>query len=781
MSTKTNTKDNDDITSNDVNDVKLKSKDDLNKSLVEAAISGNVESVRTLLAQGAEIEYKHGEGQATAFHQAARGGHDNIIKLFISHGQDVNICNKYDSTPLMLAALGGHLSTVKLLHSLGAMLDLQNRLGNTALIIAGYNGHLELVAELLMVGADAGVQLPDGRTAEQMAKHKGHSDVATLLQAWTNHQNINKILIKCAEQGNERLVKLLISCGADILSTDQEEDGNTGYHLAAENGHVKVVKAFLEHGLDVNIRGRFGRTALMKAACSDKLGVVCELLERGADATLQDQMGKTVLKWAETGAMKLVLNTKNIQPDDPSIEEVLLVATENGNAKMVSRLLEAKVNPDLYKNGAGETALLIAARIKRDDIVKKLLTHRLSIYDQTSIELKVGNIHNYALSEYCNMNNFKEREACKFHLVEDKDGVTLLEAIVVLKLVKEQEQVIDILTKIDKNIFKDPTDSQFRITEELKKSMPTSEGLRDIIESHNSRYFWSNGKKWFMIFLSFLTMLTTLFFFSTDVFTDLLFSIGWMDVNARTISNVDQINSCKTKFNEQFLNVTESCQNDLEFEGCKTALQKSLEILEENDCRNGTRFDNSEEPRLIFRISLAPILLSILMAVITWVVLEWGHWNRTSIFRLPLPLFTVPYQFYCDCNWFATFTRSDGDDSVEKRKKYEQDKEFWRKKLDFHATIVNLSKIVESAVESGFQFFFQTVFSLPSFILSVTANAGHSWTKLINWTTISIIMSFTSFSMAYYTIRLVLNENMYFFIYTFFLNVEMLIIGSFYF
>ena len=53
-------------------------------------------------------------------------------------------------------------------------------------------------------------------------------------------------------------------------------------------------------------------------------------------------------------------------------------------------------------------------------------------------------------------------------------------------------------------------------------------------------------------------------------------------------------------------------------------------------------------------------------------------------------------------------------------------------------------------LESGFQFFFQTVFIVPSFILQETSK---SWTQLVNWRTASIVLSFASFAMTYFTIR----------------------------
>ena len=51
-----------------------------------------------------------------------------------------------------------------------------------------------------------------------------------------------------------------------------------------------------------------------------------------------------------------------------------------------------------------------------------------------------------------------------------------------------------------------------------------------------------------------------------------------------------------------------------------------------------------------------------------------------------------------------------------------------------------------------FQFFFQTVFILPSLVKSVTGT-GTDWEDLINAKTLSILMSFVSFAWSFYSIR----------------------------
>ena len=84
---------------------------------------------------------------------------------------------------------------------------------------------------------------------------------------------------------------------------------------------------------------------------------------------------------------------------------------------------------------------------------------------------------------------------------------------------------------------------------------------------------------------------------------------------------------------------------------------------------------------------------------------------------------------------------------------------FCMERLDDNDQIVNLSLIIESSVEASFQFFFQTVYVLPTLILSFTDVSGTSdWKDLFNWNIFSIVLSFASFAWAFYVIRSQNNE-----------------------
>ena len=90
----------------------------------------------------------------------------------------------------------------------------------------------------------------------------------------------NSEYLEAAKRGDLQTVLTLLNSGADILC---KKYGNSGLHLAAQNGRDEVVKALLDRGLDVNTRGQYDMTPLMDAASSGHESTFNILLEAGAD------------------------------------------------------------------------------------------------------------------------------------------------------------------------------------------------------------------------------------------------------------------------------------------------------------------------------------------------------------------------------------------------------------------------------------------------------------------------------------------------------------------
>jgi ankyrin repeat protein len=151
--------------------------------LIQAAKDGNLSTVQTLLAQGADINAK-GKYGTTALMDAVRKGHTKIVEVLLANGADVNAKDdKLGSTALMSAAMKGHTETVEALLAKGADVNAKDKDGFTALTFAAFSGNTKTVEVLLAQGADVDAKDKDGETALMLATQMGHTEIAEALSA----------------------------------------------------------------------------------------------------------------------------------------------------------------------------------------------------------------------------------------------------------------------------------------------------------------------------------------------------------------------------------------------------------------------------------------------------------------------------------------------------------------------------------------------------------------------------------------------------------------------
>ena len=91
----------------------------INEKLLEAVKSNEIEEVKKLIKEGADVNVVDKNG-ATALHKASYWDHSEIVKMLIEAGANVNVVNKYGITALHLASLLGHSEIVKILKEAGA-------------------------------------------------------------------------------------------------------------------------------------------------------------------------------------------------------------------------------------------------------------------------------------------------------------------------------------------------------------------------------------------------------------------------------------------------------------------------------------------------------------------------------------------------------------------------------------------------------------------------------------------------------------------------------------
>ncbi len=103
------------------------------RSLQAAVVANDLESVKILLAEGADVDEKEAASGSTPLITAALFGNADIAKVLIDAGANINAKNNDGSTALHTAAFLCHPEVLKLLLAHGADKSIRNNGGSTAL------------------------------------------------------------------------------------------------------------------------------------------------------------------------------------------------------------------------------------------------------------------------------------------------------------------------------------------------------------------------------------------------------------------------------------------------------------------------------------------------------------------------------------------------------------------------------------------------------------------------------------------------------------------------
>ncbi|MCC7058612.1 MAG: ankyrin repeat domain-containing protein [Burkholderiaceae bacterium] len=119
-------------------------------ALMLAAIRGNPDSVKLLLARGAQVN----RPGWTPLHYAATGGNLEVLRLLLDHDAYIDAQSPNRTTPLMMAARHDRPDAVRLLVEGGADPGARNEAGMDAADYMQRNGKAELAAWLRERSAD---------------------------------------------------------------------------------------------------------------------------------------------------------------------------------------------------------------------------------------------------------------------------------------------------------------------------------------------------------------------------------------------------------------------------------------------------------------------------------------------------------------------------------------------------------------------------------------------------------------------------------------------------
>ena len=296
--------------------------------MIEAARSGDTETIKQLLSKGANINAPEPDSGDTPLLAAIDKGQWAAAELLLRHRPDLSVEDKNNNSPLYLAVSRGDaaLPMVNSLLKAGANTELGpskgDNAGATPLYIAcaiAANGCIE---SLLRHGASATKQLSNGGTPLHTA----------------------------AIAGDQRTIDLLCAAGGNVSALN--DDQRTPLHNCGITGNAVAAAALIEHGAAVDDTDAEGCTPLMRAVMKNHPEVAQVLLNHGADPDVIFQTGENPLYPLFVAAIS----------GYDEIVRILLDKGANVTAKvggMPSPLDAAK------QNGHEVSAKLIAAAIKR--------------------------------------------------------------------------------------------------------------------------------------------------------------------------------------------------------------------------------------------------------------------------------------------------------------------------------------------------------------------------------------------------------------------------------
>ncbi|XP_068955651.1 transient receptor potential cation channel subfamily A member 1 [Petaurus breviceps papuanus] len=358
-----------------------------------AVQSGDLEMIKICLANGAQIKLEE-NGKCTALHFAATQGATEIVKLMISSysGSDdiINTVDGNNETLLHRVALFDHHELAEYLISMGANINSTDFEGRSPLLLATSSASWNVVNLLLSKGADIGIKDYFGRNFLHLTVLQP-CGLKHLKPEFLQMQHIKNLVMDedidgctplhyACSQGVPLSVNNLLCL--DVSICIKSKDNKSPLHFAANYGRINTCQRLVRDMTDtrlLNEGDQNGMTPLHLAAKNGHDKVVKFLLKKGA-LFLSDHNGWTALHHASMGGytqtMKIILDT-NVKCTDHVDEEgntALHYAAREGHAKAVALLLDHDAEIRMNKQSA--TFLHDAIHNRRKEVVITTITSK---------------------------------------------------------------------------------------------------------------------------------------------------------------------------------------------------------------------------------------------------------------------------------------------------------------------------------------------------------------------------------------------------------------------
>ncbi|XP_017151772.1 NF-kappa-B inhibitor cactus [Drosophila miranda] len=202
------------------------------------------------------------------------------------NNSSINIINAWEQfyqqnddgdTPLHLACISGYVDVVAALIRMAphpCLLNIQNDVAQTPLHLAALTAQPNIMRMLLLAGAEPTVRDRHGNTALHLSCIAGEKQCVRALTEKFGATEIHEAHRQYGHRSNDKAVSSLSYARLPADLEIRNYDGERCVHLAAEAGHIDILRILVSHGADINAReGKSGRTPLHIAieGCNEDL------------------------------------------------------------------------------------------------------------------------------------------------------------------------------------------------------------------------------------------------------------------------------------------------------------------------------------------------------------------------------------------------------------------------------------------------------------------------------------------------------------------------------
>ena len=384
--------------------------------------------------------------------------------------------------------------------------------------------------------------------------------------------------------------------------------------------------------------------------------------------------------------LKIVLEKKDIIETDDDGNTPLHVSTRSTNDDLTKFLLvNGAAMSQMKKNKEGKIPLNMAKEKKETEHIYLALA-----MDFLSFALKSSDINTREFQDFLGYGP-------KLFCLESD----LIEFILQRGLIKEREELLQLLIKIDQ--IRNKTggeESKKRIIQILRSGMKPSRELKECIDSLGQKFSWTTGKVALMSTISILkNIVLGGFLYGFDIYTDIFFANEMMNNFKNYVTLTTEYEECKMKKAESISFMLGAC-NNLNVNSttdCFQMCDRAVEDVIKYNCNPLQRFSNVNEYETIAIVSYIHVALPFLLMLFVFINLCIKRVIKVDyyiILRFPIPIIAKIHKTITECQIF--FNNKSKDEIF-----YEKSNHELMHSLDEQSNLTNISMLIEAASESG--------------------------------------------------------------------------------